>query len=431
MLPLAKGRDVLYFYSLPDSGMSHLDTYKPNTSRVDTIASSPILISLTDSMSPAPPPLPTRRHEPREARAARGGRESSDSDSDPRDVDPFHRVLPWTSVLDEGPPPSPRRAGQISDQRATTVPPSSMPGQGHVHRRSPSQDSSRPLLVNGSAQSSPRQKNVLLKKNSTTQRNRTASGNDSDSQTQRAANRGGGQTTSPTPPQAESESWSMVDVPLQPGQPTHAPIDPSDDVNRLSQGGRVSEEKTAESGESVYNDPQEIPITGEQIMALGQPIHPHPTIPPPAESHSGTGTQHRDSIGEGVTTVPLKEASSPKRAGSAFVEVGSGIGIPSMYGSVGNTGGQSIMSGVSGVGRESGVGTVPDVPGQGVGQGQADGDGKVPEAELGRLLRENTGEVGGGGELGTAGPLTSDPPPRGSPNRAARAGSNRTRISMK
>jgi hypothetical protein len=120
-----------------------------------------------------------------------------------------------------------------------------------------------------------------------------------------------------------------------------------------------------------------------QLLSLGGPYNPESviglqlhTVPPPAQGHIST-TAH-----DGFTTttsapisVPVKETSTaPKRTNEAVVDVGGGIGIPSMYGSVHNMGTtRSMMSGISGTTH------FPERQGEPAIYGQMQSQGQVPE----------------------------------------------------
>ncbi|WVF73198.1 hypothetical protein IAT40_008017 [Kwoniella sp. CBS 6097] len=184
LLPIAKGRDILIFQSLPASGLSVRDTFVPRpANQAPSIAGteSPVLVSPAASL-PA--------HEVLEAQAQVQAQNSQNT-HDPRDVNPDNRKFPWTSVLTD------RYRGNHTNDRApspskTSQPPSSTArlekSSFTSRRRTPSQESRKPLLSGGgmpaapsaSANSTPRHKNVLLKKNSL-QRKMSVSGNGNNS----------------------------------------------------------------------------------------------------------------------------------------------------------------------------------------------------------------------------------------------------------
>lgn len=86
LLPLAKGRDVLFFYSLPASGLTHLDSYRPDaTAGPSSGSESVVLVSRPSS----PPVTETQEH--------------SRLPTDNSGVPEGRRVLPWTSILSESP----------------------------------------------------------------------------------------------------------------------------------------------------------------------------------------------------------------------------------------------------------------------------------------------------------------------------------------
>ncbi|WVR00368.1 hypothetical protein IAU59_007511 [Kwoniella sp. CBS 9459] len=183
LLPIVKGRDILIFQSLPASGLSVRDTFVPRAlHQTPSIAGteSPVLVSPAASL-PA--------HEVLEAQA-----QNSINSHDPRDVNPDNRKLPWTSVLTDR-----NHATNTCDTASSPTKSNAQPSStarlekssSTSRRRTPSQESRRPLLggkigggggmpaaPSASANSTPRQKNVLLKKNSL-QRKRSVSANNS------------------------------------------------------------------------------------------------------------------------------------------------------------------------------------------------------------------------------------------------------------
>jgi len=144
LLPISAGRDILIFASQPDTGVAAKDAYVPKARTPSTGTDgteSPVLIQRTSSF-----PIPVDK-------------------DDPRDVDPEKRKLPWTSTV--------HTAGN-GHNRSTSVDQSSTPSrapstqpQPHQHRRNISLDST-PVVKpqSSSVQSSPRPRNLLLKKTS-------------------------------------------------------------------------------------------------------------------------------------------------------------------------------------------------------------------------------------------------------------------------
>ncbi|OCF32226.1 hypothetical protein I316_06140 [Kwoniella heveanensis BCC8398] len=176
LLPIVKGRDILIFQSLPASGLSVRDTFVPRPpNQAPSVAGteSPVLVSPAASL-PA--------HEVLEAQA-----HGNITNHDPREVNPDNRKLPWASILTD-------RNQRTNDTRAPSPSKASQPPSSAARleklgstsrRRTPSQESRKPLLGGGggmpaapsaSANSTPRHKNVLLKKNSLSRR-RSVSGN--------------------------------------------------------------------------------------------------------------------------------------------------------------------------------------------------------------------------------------------------------------
>lgn len=185
----------------------------------------------------------------------------------------------------------------------------------------PSADSVRPLIP-ASAQSSPRPRNVLLKRSSL-RRQRSVSADGAIRHTTdqiRPTSDPTSQPYDPSPAQQvnqsrpESDWWSMVDRPPQPG---------GLGASMYNQDSIISD--TADRGssrQSMYMD----------VEDDHQPLR-HLQLDAPM--HSGQ-----------EATVPLRDVPAPNRA--ARVDVGVGIGIPSMHGSVGYLGRQSGMSGYTG-----------------------------------------------------------------------------------
>jgi hypothetical protein len=144
LLPISAGRDLLIFASQPDTGVAAKDAYVPKVRAPSTGTDgteSPVLVQRTSSF-----PVPIEK-------------------DDPRHVDPEKRKLPWTSTV---------HAAGTGHNRSTSVDqgstpsraPSTQPQQAQ-HRRNFSLDST-PVVKpqSSSAQSSPRPRNLLLKKTS-------------------------------------------------------------------------------------------------------------------------------------------------------------------------------------------------------------------------------------------------------------------------
>lgn len=357
LLPLAKGRDVLFFYSLPGSGLTHLDTYRPDATAAPSSGSeSPVIISRTNSFFP-PEVTPGHSQQPTNTTAdeSEGG-----------------RVLPWTSVLTEDLPTSPTRVKKTSNGSTIAPPPPSAMPQAFVRQRTRSQDSSRPLIPS-SAGASPRQKNILLKKNSL--RRRSASGSRSidlppPEHIAPTAVPGAGVASTVRQGQdgsrhvRDSDQWSMVDVPAHVGRlgatphepaaalPSYPPALPPRHLPELIP--RVSMDSA--SNGSVYEDTSEN-LQHTALSSLAIPQHlPSPPPPIPARPAQPTYEEFQppslalgnfvdpDTDAGQIGTVPLRDPVT-RRAGSAMVDVGGGIGIPSMHGSVGYfPTGQSVIS---------------------------------------------------------------------------------------
>ncbi|WVW86032.1 hypothetical protein I302_108070 [Kwoniella bestiolae CBS 10118] len=370
LLPIAKGRDVLIFSSLPSSGLSVVDSYAP---RAPSMAGteSPVLVSPMAS-------VPAQNHL-----------------DDPREVDPDNRQLPWTSVVNsQSRPPSPIKGNK-------PPPPSAGNSSNDKSRqRTASRESSKPLLAapSASANTTPKHKNVLLKKNSLTRRRSTSAngtysrqpsesghGNDRYS----ADGRHSAQGTYHAPPEdrlfkvmnpdTSSERWSFIDPPPNVGKLGVTMFDStgghthhySPPIGRTS--GEDGSRET--NGSSVYADaPTDpvrlIPIHDDQPTARG-PATAMPrgilesTSP---ESELGFGEHDTQSelhhanpvtkplvLGQPINkddemmvgTMPLKDSDSPERRGRTNI-VDLGSAIQSVHGSVGYL--QSMISGISGHG---------------------------------------------------------------------------------
>ncbi|WWC94824.1 hypothetical protein V866_001674 [Kwoniella sp. B9012] len=379
LLPIAKGRDVLIFSSLPSSGLSVVDSYVPKAPSIAG-TESPVLVSPMASV-PVQDPL-----------------------EDPREVDPVNRQLPWTSVVnDQARPPSPVRGSK--------PPPSSV---GHTsndasRKRTASRESSKPLLAapSASANSTPRHKNILIKKNSL-QRRRSTSANGNQSRPPSAIGHGNDQysvdgrhSTQGTyqPPEEDnrhfkvmnpdetSEQWSFIDPPPNVGtlgvsifdttgghrhhylppsgtgrtsgedgsRETHnssiyadAPTEPVRSIPvkndqpavlptpQVSKGILESTSPESELGFGEHDTQSELnhanPIT--KPLALGQPI-----------DRNYREDDHDGDDGMMIGKMPLKDSDSPERRGRQNV-VDLGSAIQSVHGSVGYL--QSMISGISG-----------------------------------------------------------------------------------
>ena len=334
LLPLAKGRDILIFSSLSTSGLSYRDAWKPEVPV--TGADSPPLASPRASR---PAVLESRRRQAvlldsDSLESSGKGRTAVDLDSSGR------RVLPWASILDEA-PTQPSSHTNENEERAASVPPAST--------RRPSAESNRPLM-SSSAQSSPKPRNVLLKKNSSRRKaGRRGSAQSLQAQSAYKAPRSSDQADPASQSQSETpERWSMVDVPPNVG---HMGI--SMHEHRQSLDG------THESGDSVYTDAQAHhhttqPTQPNTMAPSMQPATvPAPTIVPLADADV---VQPDGMLALGQPMLPTSEASDqvtdtgyaalPLRDGQAGrrgLVVQNSQALTSMHGSVGFAG-QSVLS---------------------------------------------------------------------------------------
>jgi hypothetical protein len=105
------------------------------------------------------------------------------------------------------------------------------------------------------------------------------------------------------------------------------------------------------SAESVYEesqDHQQPPGAMLPDMSTNGRLPPAPHHPAHEHFHPSKlalgSAVNQDNLLLPPETMSLQEAASPRRAGSAMVDVGNGIGIPSMHGSVGFFPTQSMIS---------------------------------------------------------------------------------------
>jgi len=144
LLPISAGRDILIFASQPDTGVAAKDAYVPKVRAPSTGTDgteSPVLVQRTSSF---PVPVET---------------------DDPRNVDREKRKLPWTSTVHAS-GNGHNRSTSVDQGSTPSRAPSTQPQQAQ-HRRNFSLDST-PVVKpqSSSAQSSPRPRNLLLKKTS-------------------------------------------------------------------------------------------------------------------------------------------------------------------------------------------------------------------------------------------------------------------------
>jgi hypothetical protein len=144
ILPMSAGRDILIFASQPDTGVAAKDAYVPKARAPSTGTDgteSPVLVHRTSSF-----PVPIEK-------------------DDPRHVDPEKRTLPWTSTVHAAGDGHNRSTSADQGSTPSRAPSTQPQQQQSQHRRNFSLDST-PLVKpqSSSAQSSPRPRNLLLKK---------------------------------------------------------------------------------------------------------------------------------------------------------------------------------------------------------------------------------------------------------------------------
>jgi hypothetical protein len=290
--PISAGRDILLFASQPDTGVAAKDAYKPKVQSTSPIGSdgteSPVLVQRTSSF-PVPTDPPSRE--------------------DPRTVDPERRVLPWTSTVH----------GQDTEQplseRPNVTSSRSPSAQAKIqqHRRNASLNSSQPVVKpqSSSVQSSPRPRNVLLKKTSL----RREVSNSSPSQAQSQA---------PKAPRSRRASDSTAGVNTRRDEPGRRHITADGGRNSTQAGGDVGSwmmvdppAKVGHMGLTMYTDPSsERQTTVDQDIRQQGPEHHH--IPAPqitALVAEGRSSQDGHSSGESIYETPSANLL-PKTSGN-------------------------------------------------------------------------------------------------------------------
>ncbi|RXK37803.1 hypothetical protein M231_04959 [Tremella mesenterica] len=299
LYPLSKGRDVLFFSSLPGSGLTFRDTF-----RFKALDSSPL------SSTPGTPVFVSPHQTPPQ------------SVVNPRNVDAENRKLPWQSIITsprEG--GSPHGSGQITPPKPISPLTPDQALAEDARRRTESAGSARPLIPNA-AQGDTRRRGILLKKNSRN-RNRTASGNESKVSSRQPSD---SQPIHVGDDRAvEDERWSMVDPPVLVA-PDNGDAQPRRSTGPSMEQGRLSPSKgTTDSGESVYLDADNQRVSEDQEperiselaladrLQLGKPIRP-----------------------ESSQELPALSPKSANRARHAIVDT-NGPGVQSVMGSIGVT----------------------------------------------------------------------------------------------
>jgi len=335
LFPPSKGRDVLFFASRPDSGLSHLDTFTSNPSAGNTsMSESPVFVSPAASLGSAatapngcpatgtavlapPPPVMYQQIA-----------------SDRSDVPEDHRVLPWSSILDDEVPPRERSASRaqavnVSFNPNAASPPSAMPDRC---QRTASQDSSRPVIPT-SAQPSPRPRNVLLKKNSL-RRQRSVSGGGSSDLPPPAPGASTAEASVITMDTTENDGqWSMVDILASAGHvgvSTYQPLShmpqaygtPQPASSVRSPPAAQPSVPTSDSTQGPSSIPQvQPPLTISSTPAAAHPVPPSPAVPTgsgafmtiisPARHPEPPSNPSRDESGDALTYEVLPEDTPP------------------------------------------------------------------------------------------------------------------------
>jgi hypothetical protein len=376
--PISAGRDILLFASQPDTGVAAKDAYKPKVQSTSPIGSdgteSPVFVQRTSSF-PVPTDPPSRE--------------------DPRTVDPERRVLPWTSTVHGQDTEQPLSEDYQGPNVISSRSPSAQ-AKNQQHRRNASLDSFQPVVKpqSSSVQSSPRPRNVLLKKISL--RRQTSNSSQSQAQSQaprsrRASDATGANTRRDEPGRrhitadgghdstqagADVGSWMMVDPPAKVGHmgltmytdpnsgrqsqntadhdvrqqgPEHH-HSPAPQITALVPEGGLSQDGHS-SGESIYETPSANLATNTSGTREPPRLPPRPQQPYIAPVHQ---SQHQSqqlnttnlplSLGNPIARdevsqvssipayLPLKQPQSPNRVNQAErVD----IGIPSVHGSLG------------------------------------------------------------------------------------------------
>lgn len=414
--PLSAGRDILLFASKPDTGVAATDAFKPKsptTNQTQGVASggtsrseSPVLVHRTSSLPPAEHP-------------------------NPRAVDPDRRVLPWSSTVVGDPKPTHQRDGSSPEQgREGTLSSSRAPSRAHQQYQRPrgsSIDSAQPLLPptqgTASVQSSPRARNVLLKKTSLNRRNsltnssrhqslppRSRQTSDAglgenvrrevEGRSSRAGTGNGGGSN------GNAESWLVVNPPArighvgltmypdpssQPGQGQRQVDEcqsiPGPQITALPlPSTQQSHSNSRTSSEAdVYETPGEVIQTATRSPPrlpprpfAQEPGHPSPPkdshIPLPVNLPLGNPIAREDTsvVSSIPTYLPIQDSRSPNRLHRPeHVD----IGIPSVHGSLGYI--PSMMS------QAPSVISHDPMPGAGArhGHGHGDAQGQLGDTE--------------------------------------------------
>ncbi|ORX40706.1 hypothetical protein BD324DRAFT_678147 [Kockovaella imperatae] len=412
LLPISKGRDILIFSTLPSSGLSYRDGWKPDVSNHTSRSSSLVLVSPAASRPVTFDEPTARRHAvhmetndvppPRDGK----GRDAVEVDSSGR------RILPWTSVAEAHPTPN-ESSSHARHASGSVVNPSPQL-VSNTPQRDPSVDSDRPLM-SGSAKSSPKPRNLLLKKNSTRRKASKRSSSQSlqsvrgqqthlpsawqpISQPGRAGQetpsaQGGGGASTP-----EADRWSLIDIPAKVGT-----------IGMSLHEQRQSADETQGSESSIYTDAHAQPATVRpepgsgldsapvtqknatdampERSGLGLPASASVPLAPPQDQMHQLGRPmqpisadmtHTDlTTPEGYGGLALRDNAPANRA----QVVQNPTALASMHGSMGYAG-QSVLSFASDRKRQP--------SGTGAGQGPVSGSGHSRGPSRSRLSSGRT-----------------------------------------
>ncbi|WWC91591.1 uncharacterized protein L201_006537 [Kwoniella dendrophila CBS 6074] len=278
LLPIIKGRDVLIFSSLPSSGLSVVDSYIPKDPS-SIRSESPVLVAPAASLPP------------------------QEVLEDPREVDPGNRQLPWTSVVANN------KSVPASPSKPSNPPPvAAILGKRDSQRkRTASRESSKPLLAAPSASydptSTPKQKNVLVKKNSL-QRRRSTSADGSHS---RQHSESGGRISAQgvrarqsidgtISSQNYNNSNSNNNKPIYGQSENHRHLHIANPDNSSEKWSFIDPAPAAATGISAMFDPAAVFTHHHHVPLSPEKRHDQQYNLPRASNEDGTRTSHDESV---------------------------------------------------------------------------------------------------------------------------------------